>query len=137
MRSPSSRHRRPVIRLATHGCLDRVLLLFRFLVRLILGPEVADQTSESAVLRLELVIRPLLDDSSVVHGDDMVDMRQKVEGVGDEDPRLARKRTLDGIEEDSSAHSGVEGRQRIVQCDDVGVEVQRSGDVDTLFLSAG
>ena len=56
--------------------------------------------------------------------------------MGDEDPRFARESTDDRVEEKSLADTRIESGQGVIEDDDVGVEVYRTGDVDSLLLSA-
>lgn len=59
-----------------------------------------------------------------------------MEGVGDEDTGLAGQSAQDGIEENLLADASVQCREGVVEGNDIGVKVERTGDVDSLFLAA-
>jgi hypothetical protein len=82
------------------------------------------------------LIRTLLHDLPLLEEDDLVNVREEVKLVGDENASLASKRALDGVEEESLADVGVYRTERVVEEDDGRVRVQKSSDRDSLPLTS-
>jgi hypothetical protein len=125
--------RRQAARLNRILLFDLLLLVFLFLD----ATEVVHQACKGAVPMDEIVIRAGLDDMTVLERVDLVDLREKVESVRDEDDRLAELLELEeGTLKDTRADVRVERRKRVIEGHHVGVKVERARNVDTLTLAA-
>jgi hypothetical protein len=73
---------------------------------------------------------------AVFHPNDAITAAKYPELVGGKDATLILEETKNGIIEDMTANMSVNSAERVVHKNDIGVEVDRSGDIETLLLTS-
>ena len=87
----------------------------------------ADHLAEVAVLAVELGIGPLLDNSTIVQDDDVINLRKEAESLSDQNTGPAVESVEDAFLEDGASNAWVESSKGIIQQVDVGVGVDSAG----------
>ena len=114
--------------------LDRLLLLLELAL---LAPKLVHEPRKVAVRGHQVRIGAVLGDAPVDHRVDVVDLREEVQRVRDEDARLVFGGAQEDVVEDVLADVRVERRDGVVEDLDVRPDVDRAADVDALLLPSG
>lgn len=76
-------------------------------------------------------------DTALLHENDPVAAAEDVQLVRGQDPALVPEEPADGVVHDVAADVGIDGGERVIHEDDIGVEVDGTGDVQALLLAPG
>lgn len=130
---------RSILLLARLLCLNLSNRLGNLLFLLLLGErsELGDQAAEGLASLDEVVVRALLDDASVLQEQDVVGLGKDIQVVGDEYSSLVCERAAQkALLDDVLGHASVDGRERVIEEDNVGAKVDGSGKTDSSLLSS-
>jgi len=76
-------------------------------------------------------------DPTGFHPDDSITPVEDPELMSRQDPALVLKQAQDSVIKDVAANVGIDGTERVIHDDNVGVEVNGSSNVEALLLSTG
>ena len=84
---------------------------------------------------LELIVRALCLNSTVLHNDDMVSKVDKLDGMSNQNSRLSVHEATEDLMEDVLAHMGVESRDRVIHNEHVGASIDSASECKSCLLA--
>ena len=96
-----------------------------------------DHLAELAILAVELSVGSLLSNGTVVQDDDMVNLGEEAESLGDQETSLAMEGVEETLLEDGASNAWIESSEGVIQQVDVGVGVDSTGQGKTGLLTTG